>query len=593
MQWRCLLLVPTLLQAAKIYKCSWPRSVLSSGDPNLTVTLTDGSDVRCDRTGDASFLCPAACDYVQSEPYQCVGPIEDGDVCNTVWGKSSLSYYKMTSFNDTHACTQRFNGDCTEDMGGVFCQELRTCYGSYQEVIFDQPTFLAKYGYEPSFLMQPFEILEAPSCWGLTGAECCMANINFFRCLHDAPPVIYHQGIAQSAQAWAEKPDKASIHSGWGGGFFPEYTEVLTWGTSSCTRGVNAWYQEIGVHNFSIPAVQNAGGSYNSGHMVILLWQNHSMVGCGFDNTLSAPITVCDFSWPHQGHKGPEAWEANLKPRSQTATQQTCREKAMQSTQFPMLAPGQDITSEQIALLLSWNGSAIANTSAPAADTSTTSEQSMATTSTSEQFSRTRARLGVRELRLVGAVTADPRKRSRALCDEAARVTMALQAHATSAAKDLLQIQGSELEAVILEVDRAASALVPENAAEMNTVEDADSGRTLHDWDSGGSMREVEVYAVVAGQLFLIGPAELQNLRWMMQMTDTEEQFAALQNARLYIADVSAEIQTSSGMKESGVLQRSNDSSFQVNPDLMSSSSSKNALEQGIRGQLLFCALEL
>ncbi|CAJ1416912.1 unnamed protein product, partial [Effrenium voratum] len=209
------------------------------------------------------------------------------------------------------------------------------------------------------------------------------------------------------------------------------------------------------------------------------------------------------------------------------------------------------------------------------------------------EFSRTRARLGVRELRLVGAVTADPRKRSRALCDEAARVTMALQAHATSAAKDLLQIQGSELEAVILEVDRAASALVPENAAEMNTVEDADSGRTLHDWDSGGSMREVEVYAVVAGQLFLIGPAELQNLRWMMQMTDTEEQFAALQNARLYIADVSAEIQTSSGMKESGVLQRSNDSSFQVNPDLMSSSSSKNALEQGIRGQLLFCALEL
>lgn len=35
------------------------------------------------------------------------------------------------------------------------------------------------------------------------------------------------------------------------------------------------------------------------------------------------------------------------------------------------------------------------------------------------RFSRTRARLGVRELRLVGAVASDPRKsRSRALCDE-------------------------------------------------------------------------------------------------------------------------------------------------------------------------------
>ena len=33
-----------------------------------------------------------------------------------------------------------------------------------RKVIFDQPTFLAKYGYEPSFLLQPFEILEPPSC---------------------------------------------------------------------------------------------------------------------------------------------------------------------------------------------------------------------------------------------------------------------------------------------------------------------------------------------------------------------------------------------------------------------------------------------
>ena len=127
-------LVLPALQAAKIYKCKWPRSVLSSGDPNLTVTLADASEVRCDRTGDASFLCPAACDYIRSEPFQCVGPIEDGDMCNTVWGASSLSYYKMTSYNDTHACTQRFNSDCSADMGGVFCQELQQCYGSYQEV---------------------------------------------------------------------------------------------------------------------------------------------------------------------------------------------------------------------------------------------------------------------------------------------------------------------------------------------------------------------------------------------------------------------------------------------------------------------------
>ena len=35
---------------------------------------------------------------------------------------------------------------------------------------------------------------------------------------------------------------------------------------------------------------------------------------------------------------------------------------------------------------------------------------------------------------------------------------------------------------------------------------------------------QVEVYAVVDGQLFLIGPAELRHLRWMMHMADKEVQ---------------------------------------------------------------------
>ena len=54
-----------------------------------------------------------------------------------------------------------------------------------------------------------------------------------------------------------------------GGSFFPHYTEVLTWGTDSCERGAKSWYAEIGVHNFSINAVQ--GGSYNSGILPLAL----------------------------------------------------------------------------------------------------------------------------------------------------------------------------------------------------------------------------------------------------------------------------------------------------------------------------------
>lgn len=218
-------------------------------------------------------------------------------------------------------------------------------------------------------------------------------------------------------------------------------------------------------------------------------------------------------------------------------------------------------------------------------------------------FSRTRARLGIRELRLVGAVASDPRKkRGRALCEEAARVTMELQPDATSAAKDLLRIEGSELEAVIQDVDRAASFLESSVLAERPDVEmsncnqDDASRSTLHDWDSCGSMREVEVYAVVDGHLFLIGPAELRHLRWMMHMADQEEQFGSLQNARLYIAGVNAEIQTNIGTQDSEatrVLQRSNDQTFMV-PEVMNSTASKSSmLDQGIRGQLLLCALEL
>ena len=41
-------------------------------------------------------------------------------------------------------------------------KRIRSGYGSYQMITFDHPTFLEKYGYEPSFLQQPWEILEPP-----------------------------------------------------------------------------------------------------------------------------------------------------------------------------------------------------------------------------------------------------------------------------------------------------------------------------------------------------------------------------------------------------------------------------------------------
>lgn len=54
-----------------------------------------------------------------------------------------------------------------------------------------------------------------------------MLNINYYRCLHGASPLVYHEGIAASAQEWAEKPDKGSIHSGWGSSAVNGKTDAL------------------------------------------------------------------------------------------------------------------------------------------------------------------------------------------------------------------------------------------------------------------------------------------------------------------------------------------------------------------------------
>ncbi|OLQ09480.1 hypothetical protein AK812_SmicGene6916 [Symbiodinium microadriaticum] len=268
------------------------------------------AELQSYRTGDASFLCPAAAAAAAAAAYQCVGPIEDGDVC-------------------------------------VFCAAAAAAAASYQEAAAaaaaaDQPTFLAKYGYE--------------RCYSLTGPECCCCCCCCCRCLHDAPPVIYHELLLLLLLQWAQKPDKPSIHSAAAAAAAAEYTEVLTWGTDSCTRGVNSWYQEIGVHNFSIPALLLLLLLHNSGHMVILLWHNAAAAAAAADNTLSAPIVVCDCCCCCCCCKGPEAWEANLKPRLLLLLLLLCRDLAIHSTGFPAAAAAAAATAEEVALLRTANG---------------------------------------------------------------------------------------------------------------------------------------------------------------------------------------------------------------------------------------------
>lgn len=232
-------------------------------------------------------------------------------------------------------------------------------------------------------------------------------------------------------------------------------------------------------------------------------------------------------------------------------------------------------------------------------------------------LSRTRSRLGVRELRLLGVVAADPRHRNRQTRCEAARLSLALQPQATSEAKELLQIKGSQLEAMLDGVDRAASCLETSASGKETYSEQSilqcsptDNAKTishssLHQWDSMGCMREMETYAVVDGKLYVIGPPDLCNFRWMMHMNDADKNFGQMQNARLYVSNVDAEFSRATASADSCVLQTSQEilsgkaSRFSTQncttqhkcakkPDTLSYGTAK-----GIRGRLLFCALEL
>lgn len=214
---------------------------------------------------------------------------------------------------------------------------------------------------------------------------------------------------------------------------------------------------------------------------------------------------------------------------------------------------------------------------------------------------RCRAELGVCELRLYGAVASDPRyRRAVCGCQEAARVAMALQPKVALAAKDLLQIKGAELEAVMDGLDRAALDLeVPSrNTQQMGTDEVKSRARhdtgALRHWDSQGTMSQAEVYAVIAGQLHLVGSPQAAGGRWMMRMEDVEENFAQVQNARLYVSEVQAEY--TAGMQpseDSKVLERNG---TQVHPDQRyrtPATCDADSSGKGIRGRLLFCALEV
>lgn len=107
---------------------------------------------------------------------------------------------------------------------------------------------------------------------------------NYYRSLHDAPPLKCDPELAKSAQSWADEEARQgkSFHS-------PpteEYTEsIMGWGfdftlDKAILDSVRSYYSEI-KNNYNY---ETGEGSGVVGHFMAVVWKSQKNLGCGYNN---------------------------------------------------------------------------------------------------------------------------------------------------------------------------------------------------------------------------------------------------------------------------------------------------------------------
>ncbi|KAH3679300.1 hypothetical protein WICMUC_001124 [Wickerhamomyces mucosus] len=112
------------------------------------------------------------------------------------------------------------------------------------------------------------------------------------RALHEnTPPLTYSSQIAENSQEYANEYNcnGTLIHHE-----NPLYGENLALGYET-TAAVEAWYDEISFYNYS-----NPGFTEETGHFTQVIWQNTTMIGCGYKDCGSyyGQYTVCQYFSP-------------------------------------------------------------------------------------------------------------------------------------------------------------------------------------------------------------------------------------------------------------------------------------------------------
>ncbi|XP_037708184.1 Golgi-associated plant pathogenesis-related protein 1-like [Drosophila subpulchrella] len=109
---------------------------------------------------------------------------------------------------------------------------------------------------------------------------------NYYRAMHNAPPLTLNPKLSELASNWANKlMTKNHLKHSQNG-----YGENIYWASFSKQEGkdvVKAWYNEISLYNWNNPSF-----SKQTGHFTQLVWKSSTELGVGFAKRLKYLVLI-------------------------------------------------------------------------------------------------------------------------------------------------------------------------------------------------------------------------------------------------------------------------------------------------------------
>jgi len=170
----------------------------------------------------------------------------------------------------------------------------------------------------------------------------CLKMHNYYRALHDSPPLSCDPELAKSAQSWTDQQaaDGRMYHSEW----TDKFTESISWKgwgwkgmdkmEGAIPGAVRSWYSEI---KFDYNYEAGEGNGQAIGHFQAVTWKGEQRLGCGL-NIKAAGAKAGTFVTAHYAPASHTSMDkkklapANIKPRKQPGLQK--HQRALTCTMF-------------------------------------------------------------------------------------------------------------------------------------------------------------------------------------------------------------------------------------------------------------------